>query len=131
MKWDREVVVLLVRETCSFVSMSIFRSISQFNQWPSSIQRRTFVFVRDKSILENKPFVVDKSIPRSYLVKCTEELCLFKMLFRGNFDGIYQLVELQEHNCQALEPTVKRAWVREKIMTMIHDNPRLRPRQLQ
>ena len=53
------------------------------------------------------------------------------MLFRVNYDSVYQLVELQEHNCQALEPTVKRAWVREKIRTMIHDNPRLKPRQLQ
>ena len=94
-------------------------------------KRDILIFVCDKSVRENKPFFVDKTIPGYYLVKCTEDSCMFKMLFRGNLDGVFQLVEQQEHNCQALEPTIRRAWVREKVKAMILENPRIKPKQIQ
>ena len=52
------------------------------------------------------------------------------MLFKGNLDGVFQLVEQRQHNCQALQPTIKRAWVRDKVKAMILESPRIKPKQI-
>ena len=61
-------------------------------------KKEVALFVCGKSVDEKKPFFVDKSVPNCYIVKCPEEGCAFKMLFRGNSGGFFQLVEQQEHD---------------------------------
>ena len=86
------------------------------------------LFLCEKSVGQNKPFVLDKSEPDRLCFKCPEDGCSFKMIFHSDFDGVFRLDEELEHDCQALLPTIKRAWIRKKIEEMKREDRNIKPK---
>ena len=71
------------------------------------------LFVCQASVDQKKPFVLDKSEPGRIVVTCPKQSCNFKMVFRGNQEGVYVLVEDRKHACISALPTIKRVWIRQ------------------
>ena len=93
-------------------------------------KRDARLFICEKSIINKKPFTIDKSDTDRLLVKCPKQQCPFKMIFRGTNEGVFHLVEEQQHECDALLPTIKRAWFREKIFDLIEERGKVNAKQL-
>ena len=87
-------------------------------------------FVQAKSVAEKKPFKITKTEPMRYVVKCTKDCCRFKLLFRGNDLGVFELVEERAHTCISHVGTVKREWVRERVNDILNSKPKVTPEEL-
>ena len=84
----------------------------------------------ENSVLLKKPFIIDKSDPELFIVKCLHKTCPFKMSFQGTPDGVFILIEERQHVSDSLLPTIKRSWLREKIIDLLEDNGKLKVTQL-
>ena len=76
------------------------------------------LFVCQKSVDQSKPFRLMKSEPGRYVVRCTKKTCVFKLVFVGNGEGVFSLVEESEHSCRAALPTIKRIWICQKALEL-------------
>ena len=87
-------------------------------------------FVQAKSVAEKNPFKIHKTEPKRYVVKCAKDCCRFKLLFRGNGLGVFELVDEQAHTCISHVGTVKREWVRERVNDILKCRPKVTPEEL-
>ena len=71
-----------------------------------------------------------KTERKRYVVKCTKDCCGFKLLFRGNDQGFFELVEEHAHTCISHVATIKREWVRERINDILNRKPEAKPEEL-
>ena len=88
-------------------------------------KKQVKVFVCEHSVTCKKPFVIDQSDKRRFIVKCPEILCTFAMWLHGNANGVFELVLQQEHNCNAALPTITRAWVTNKTMELLAERQKV------
>ena len=70
------------------------------------------MFVCQNSVERKKPFVLIKSEPGRLVFACSKESCEFKMVFHGNHEGVFVLIENKDRTCLAALPTFKRVWIR-------------------
>ena len=87
-------------------------------------------FVQAKSVAEKKPFTIQKAERKRYVVKCMKDCCGFKLLFRGNDQGFFELVDEHAHTCISHVATIKREWVRERINDILNRKPEAKPEEL-
>ena len=90
---------------------------------PFHVEEGRQVFLYVKGACWRKPFSIDKSDPGRLLFKCGEKLCSFKMVFRANESGVFQLLEEHAHNCLAVHPTIKRLWDKEQVYEFSRPTP--------
>ena len=84
------------------------------------------LFVCDKSVQEKKPFTIARSEKKRLVVTCPEPKCMFRMSFFKQADGhFHQVGEARTHSCDAVLPTVKRSWLRERARELFQERGRL------
>ena len=78
-----------------------------------SSKKEVKLFLCRKSVELQKHFELSKSEPGRIVVKCTKNDCTFKLVFRGNEQGVFVPIEEQGHTCSSTIPTIKRVWIRQ------------------
>ena len=95
-----------------------------FSMFPT--KKAVTLFVCDKSLQEKKPFTIAKSEKKGFVVTCPEPKCTFRMSFFKQADGhFHQVGEGSTHSCDAVLPTVKRSWLRERARELFQERGRL------
>ena len=80
------------------------------------------LFVCNRSVQEKKPFTIAKSEKKGFVVTCPEPKCTFRMSFFKQADGhFHQVGEARTHSCDAVLPTVKRSWLRERARELFQE----------
>ena len=74
--------------------------------------------------------MIDKSDTDRVLVKCPKPQCPFKLSFRVIGEGVFHFVEEHQHECNALLPTIKGVWLREKIFDLLEERGKANAKQL-
>ena len=90
------------------------------------------VHVCSVSIETKQPFVIERSEPKRFVVRCPEgKACQFKMSFYKQADGMFHVAEHTAHSCDSVQATVTRLWVCERAKEMMAERGKIVKTELQ
>ena len=86
-------------------------------------------FVRERSLLIHKPFVVRRSSKTRFSVRCVNAICKFAMNFYAQSHGSFTLTSEVEHNCVCTSASTSTDQISEYLQQFLISFPEMTPKQ--